>query len=293
MFVPAAAPAPRFQPAPWNSKGSQKGGAQVRNFVAQGGFAKGGFAKGGFAKGGSNKGFGKGGKALTDQQIKMKAGLDKLGKIEAERKVWVGGLTADVTRGKLMEHFKSVCKPSQLEIMSKGTACLAFKDAETAETAIGSLNGSELDGKEIQVDVWTKKERPERKEGEERPKKTKPVINQTLKNAAKGKGKGGKQALSQVALKIKAVDFSLKVWVGGLAEETTWKDLKTHFNDLGAEVHLCDLMKKGTACVTFKTEDEVATAISIVNGTDLAGQAVTVDVWTRPERREKKKKEEA
>jgi len=284
MFVPAAAPAPRFQPAPWNSKGSQKGGASARNFVAKGGFAKGGF----------KKGSGKGGKALTDQQIKAKAGLDKLGKIEAERKVWVGGLGEDVTRRKLEEHFKSgSCKPSQMELMSKGTACLAFKDAETAETAIGSLNGSELDGIEIQVDVWTKKERPERKEGEQRPKKTKPVINQTLKNAAKGKGKGGKQELSKLALKIKAIDHSLKVWVGGLSAETTWKELKAHFNDLGAEVHMCDLMKKGTACVTFKTEEEVATAISIVNGTDLAGQAVTVDVWTKPERREKKKKEEA
>merc|ERR1712086_786084 len=86
--------------------------------------------------------------------------------IEADRKVWVGGLEKEVTRGKLYAHFKDSCKPHLFEVMSKGTACVAFKTAEDAQLAIDTFNGSELDGKEIQVDVWTKKEKKEREEEE-------------------------------------------------------------------------------------------------------------------------------
>ena len=53
------------------------------------------------------------------------------------------------------------------------------------------------------------------------------------------------------------------------AGQTMCKKLKTHFTDLGCEVDMVDLMKPGTACVTFKTEGEAACAISIINGRDL------------------------
>jgi len=207
-----------------------------------------------------------------------------------DRKVWIGGLSKEVTRGKLVHHFKETVKPAIVEIMGKGSACISFKTAEDAETAISVLNGSELEGKSIEVDVWTKKEKKERQEGEERPKRNKKKNKHGLKTSFL---KGGKKTMdSKMKEKLKEVDHSLKLWVGGLSKTTTWKQLKTHFTELGCEVDIADLMKPGTACVTFKTEDEATTAVGIANGTELEGKTLEVDVWKKPERKSKVKKEE-
>merc|ERR1711935_926583 len=108
------------------------------------------------------------------------------------------------------------------------------------------------------------------------------------------KAKPGNKGESKITAKINAIDKTLKVWVGGLSEKTTWKQLKQHFVDSSCEVDMCDMMKPGTACVTFKTEEEVSSAVGAVNGTELDDKTIQVDVWTKPERKEKKmKKEEA
>jgi len=236
-------------------------------------------------KGGKGKG-----KAASTHKF-----MDKLDTIDIERKVWVGGLPKDVTRGNIVEHFKTVCHPGVFEIM-RGSACLSFKSAEDAGNVIASLNGSDMNGSAIQVDVWTQKEKKEKKqrpEGETaggdkkqrlRGKKTKSGLMTTmLKNKTK-------PIDNKMKAKLKEVDHSLKVWVGKLSKTTTWKQLKQHFVDSGCEVDMCDLMKPGTAVVTFKTEDEASSAVASMNGTELDDSALQVDVWTKPERREKKNK---
>jgi len=285
MFIPAGHQMQQsFAPQQSFGKGGQrfggKGGGRAAWAPAAPVMA---FSKGGFGKG---KG---GGKGHRDQDPKQKKALDKLGKIDAENKVWVGGLPKDTKRGALFAHFKDSVKPHLFELMSKGTACVAFKTPEDAQLAIDTFNGSDLDGSSIQVDVWTKKEKTERPE-----KKQGSVIKTSFLKGKKGnKDKpGDNKKKSPMSLKIKAVDHSLKVWVGGLTESTTWKQLKQHFVDSGCEADMCDLMKTGTACVTFKTEDEATTAVGTVNGTELDDSTLQVDVWTRPERREKKKKDE-
>merc|ERR1739841_138453 len=109
-------------------------------------------------------------------------------------------------------------------------------------------------------------EKKERKEGDE-PRKPR-VKKFGLKKSGAG---GGKQPLSKMAEKVKAVDHELKVWVGDLKPTTTWKQVKQHFVDNGCEVDMCDIMKPGSgkACVTFKTADDASTAIATVNATDL------------------------
>jgi len=272
MFVPAAAAI----------KGGRRGkgkGAPIQQLLQN------------LGKGGNRGKGGKGGKG-KEQKYKF---MDQLDAIDAERKVWVGGLPKDIKRGALEQHFKSVSQPSVYEIMSKGSACIAFKTAEDADLAITSLNGSEISGKEIQVDVWTQKEkkerRPEKQEGAGK-KKVKSVIKTSI---LKGKMKGKKSDDPMGAAmkeKLKAVDHALKVWVGGLSEKTTWKQLKQHFTDNDSKVEIASLMKKGTAVLTFKTEDEVSSAVASINGTEIDGKTIEVDVWTKPERKEKKKKTE-
>merc|ERR1712054_465557 len=92
--------------------------------------------------------------------------------------------------------------------------------------------------------------------------------------------------------KLKEIDADMKCWVGGLKPSTTFKKIKEHFTDNGCEPDLCVITRPGTACVTFKSADEASTAIGIVNGTECDGKDIQVDAWTKPEKKEKKKKDD-
>lgn len=101
-----------------------------------------------------------------------------------------------------------------------------------------------------------------------------------------------KKPLGKVAVALKTVDPSLKVWVGGLPEKTTSKELSKHFEDQFAKPKLCDIyVSGGRAIVTYESADDVASAVSIVNGSEFKGSVIEVDVWTKPEKKEKVKKE--
>jgi RNA recognition motif-containing protein len=134
------------------------------NNWSKGGFGK-GFGKGGYLppwfmmqmmqwQWGKGKGFGKG---------KSRQGLRSF---PPEKKVWVGGLPEDgsITFKELQEHFKSVGEAKFAAVMKgsgAGTGGVAFGTEEEAKEAIAKLNGSELAGNKLVVDVWEKKEKEE------------------------------------------------------------------------------------------------------------------------------------
>jgi RNA recognition motif-containing protein len=91
--------------------------------------------------------------------------------------------------------------------------------------------------------------------------------------------------------KLKTIDSTLKVWVGGLKKNVSWKDLEKHFVTI-AKPSLTHINEKnGSGVVCFKNEDDVSTAIASLNGTSLKGSAIEVDAWVRPEREKKDKSE--
>merc|ERR1740129_1428160 len=93
------------------------------------------------------------------------------------------------------------------------------------------------------------------------------------KGYGKGNGRGGKGRLRAAA--------ELKVWVGGLNEETKWKELQTHMDTAGKStwVEVFSGKNAGTGAVVFKTAEEAANAIATLNGSELGGQAIIVDAW--------------
>lgn len=102
-------------------------------------------------KGGKGKGWGKSGGGLIS--------------FPAERKIWVGNLPESVTYEELKAHFTSppTCTAKFAAVLrgkAAGSGGVAFGTAEEATAAIAALNGSSLGGATIEVDVWTKKERP-------------------------------------------------------------------------------------------------------------------------------------
>merc|ERR1712176_856697 len=109
-------------------------------------------------------------------------------------------------------------------------------------------------------------------------------IGQVLKGEAKS---GNDQKYLE---KLKTIDSSLKVWVGGLGKNVTWEDLEKHFADV-AKPSLTHVYNTGKGVVCFKSEADVSTAIDTLNGTELKGSPIEVDVWATPERKKEDKAE--
>lgn len=233
------------------------------------------------------KGGGKG-KVMDKKAADKKKTIERLQKVDVSCKVWVGGLSKKVTWKMLEKHFEeAVAKPAVTDVSeTKGTGVVAFKTAEDAATAIATLNGSELGGKPIEVDAWEKgtfekTDKPKVSGAQKRKNKQaggKPV------QTTKGKKSKVDPAVSE---KLKSIDSSCKVWVGGLADKTTSKGLEKHFEENYGKPSVCEITRKGKACVAYETEQDAETAIITLNATELDGNTIETDAWVKPEKKEK------
>uniref|UniRef100_A0A7S4R3Q4 RRM domain-containing protein n=1 Tax=Alexandrium monilatum TaxID=311494 RepID=A0A7S4R3Q4_9DINO len=74
-----------------------------------------------------------------------------------DRTVWIGNIAQGTTHEDLMPLFKTVGDCKRVQVGTKGTGFAFFADEAAAQAAITQLNGSSVNGQEIQVDVYTKK----------------------------------------------------------------------------------------------------------------------------------------
>ena len=86
-------------------------------------------------------------------------GKNKLKQFDVSQKVWVGGITEEVTWKALQELADTVGKSKWVEVLPKGQACVVYGTAEEAQTAIATLNGSSAGDIVLQFDVWAQKEK--------------------------------------------------------------------------------------------------------------------------------------
>lgn len=97
----------------------------------------------------------------------------------------------------------------------------------------------------------------------------------------KGKGKGKfKDPKAQTMAQINAVKPELKVWVSGLPDKVTWKELQEHFELKDAKPRLAEVLAKGTGVCAFKDAEEATAAIAAVNDSIFKDVTIKVDVWT-------------
>eukprot|EP00403_Amphidinium_massartii_P020476 CAMPEP_0178400038 /NCGR_PEP_ID=MMETSP0689_2-20121128/15584_1 /TAXON_ID=160604 /ORGANISM="Amphidinium massartii, Strain CS-259" /LENGTH=119 /DNA_ID=CAMNT_0020020823 /DNA_START=98 /DNA_END=457 /DNA_ORIENTATION=- len=89
-----------------------------------------------------------------------------------------------------------------------------------------------------------------------------------------GKGKGKGQNMLRA-------DPTLKVWIGNLSPDTKWKELQTHLNQAGKTKWVEVFTGKGaqTGAAVFTEPEEVTKAVEMLNGSELQGSAIQVDVW--------------
>jgi len=86
------------------------------------------------------------------------------------KKLFVGGLSWDTTDESLRSAFASFGEVTEAKVItdretgrSRGFGFVTFDNAESASTAMGEMNGTTLDGRNIRVD--TANERPRRDRG--------------------------------------------------------------------------------------------------------------------------------
>ena len=165
--------------------------------------------------------------------------------------VYVGNLSWDVSWQDLKDHFKQVGNVVHADVMlepgttrSKGCGLVTFANAKDAATAISTLHDTELNGRLIFV-------REDRESGSTK--------------AVGGSAAGG-----------------TSVYVGNLAYDVSWQDLKDHFKQAGNVLH-ADVMlepgttrSKGCGLVTFANAKDAATAISTLHDTELNGRLIFV-----------------
>jgi len=135
-----------------------KGQPQASKKAAEASAAAMALKKNGASKG--QKGKGKGKKEQAPDSSENKKTMERLGNIEAELKVWIGGLPKAVSWKELETHIVAVfAKPSITHVMPSGKGVCSFKTAEEATACIAALNGTELKGKVLEADVWTQKKK--------------------------------------------------------------------------------------------------------------------------------------
>eukprot|EP00929_Paragymnodinium_shiwhaense_P005791 TRINITY_DN10813_c0_g1_i1.p1 TRINITY_DN10813_c0_g1~~TRINITY_DN10813_c0_g1_i1.p1 ORF type:complete len:238 (-),score=73.62 TRINITY_DN10813_c0_g1_i1:193-906(-) len=99
----------------------------------------------------------------------------------------------------------------------------------------------------------------------------------------KGKGfpsKGFFKGTGPVGL---MVDPKLKVWFGNLPEAVDWKALQTLVDKVGKSkwVEVFTGKGKGTAAVSFATEEDAASVVKSLHDTEFMGSKIAVEHWKR------------
>ncbi|EKE42624.1 hypothetical protein ENUP19_0149G0023 [Entamoeba nuttalli] len=172
---------------------------------------------------------------------------------------------------------------------SRGFGFMEFPDTETRDLAIKEMNGQEVEGKILQVEVEseeTKKELKKKKEEEMKLKKEKDV-----EKAKRAKEYIEIRHLSKCA-KLEVAQKQKKcIFVKGFPNTWKIKDLKERFDDFGA-IKATILMEKkgiskGCGFVDFENEENAKKAVEEMNGRGVEGGELEVSMAKISERGQK------
>eukprot|EP00746_Dinoflagellata_sp_MGD_P072354 gnl/MRDRNA2_/MRDRNA2_29371_c0_seq1.p1 gnl/MRDRNA2_/MRDRNA2_29371_c0~~gnl/MRDRNA2_/MRDRNA2_29371_c0_seq1.p1 ORF type:complete len:231 (+),score=54.22 gnl/MRDRNA2_/MRDRNA2_29371_c0_seq1:101-793(+) len=224
-------------------------------------------------------------------------------------RVYVGNLDWRITWQNLKDHMKQAGHVNFVDLFegpdgrSKGCATIEYGNPMDAQKAINGLNDTQLGERLIFVRQDVKPERANKGGGKGwggggggfggkggfggfggggggmSMTQMNPMF-QKMQFGGKGKGKGKKGSVIE-----NGPDCA--VWIGNLPSAIGWQDLKAHFDQAGKTTWVENLAQKnkgkskGVGGVAYKTPQEAQNAISMLNGTVLAGQVLQVDRWVK------------
>lgn len=192
------------------------------------------------------------------------------------KRVYVGNLSWDVAWQDLKDHMRDVGDVSYAEVMtdhdgrSKGCGIVEFSTVDGAKEAIEKLTDTELKGRMIFV-------REDREQG-----------GSGFHGGGGGRGDGGGGGGSgdgggwtNHQPNRGHHNSGVSVYVGNLAYETSWQDLKDHMRAAG-NVDKADILKgndgrsKGCGIVLYQRPQEAARAIRELQNSELNGRPIFV-----------------
>ncbi|CAK7330737.1 unnamed protein product [Dovyalis caffra] len=178
---------------------------------------------------------------------------------EAARRLYVGNIPRTLTNEELTKIVEEHGAVEKAEVMydkysgrSRRFAFVTMKTVEDANAAVEKLNGTEIGGREIKVNITEK-----------------PLQTLNLSSLQSDESQ--------------FVDSPYKVYVGNLAKTVTTDTLKKYFSEkakvLSAKVSRVPGTSKssGFGFVTFSSEEDVEVAISSLNNSLLEGQSIRVN----------------
>eukprot|EP00933_Yihiella_yeosuensis_P065212 TRINITY_DN6892_c0_g1_i1.p1 TRINITY_DN6892_c0_g1~~TRINITY_DN6892_c0_g1_i1.p1 ORF type:complete len:227 (-),score=44.83 TRINITY_DN6892_c0_g1_i1:81-761(-) len=202
-----------------------------------------------------------------------------------DRTVWLGNLAPGTTHAHLMPVMTQVGGCKRVQVGTKGTGFAFFSNAQEAQQAILHLNGTFVNGSNIQVDTYTKKGPGIRKPAGNQwmQRSVTPVWQPMFQKTSQFMGKGASKGASKGA--GKAWQFEVQhpdrtVWLGNIASGTTHLDLLPIMNQVGGCKRVV-VGSKGTGFAFFATAEEAQSAITSLNGTIVQGSAIQVDVYEK------------
>jgi len=153
---------------------------------------------------------------------------------------------------------------------SKGCGIVEFSNADDAQHAIASLNDTELLGRLIFV--------REDREGSDGFNRGGAAGASRGRSPGRGGARGDRGGYNNSR---PAVVTNGRVYVGNLAWDVTWQDLKDHFRTCGEVLHAdvfmgSDGRSRGCGLVEFATNVEAAEAIARLNDLDFRGRPLHV-----------------
>ncbi|KAL3778321.1 hypothetical protein ACHAW5_008874 [Stephanodiscus triporus] len=193
----------------------------------------------------------------------------------AGRSVYVGNLTYEVVWQDLKDHMRAAGDVLHARVLtmhdgrSKGCGVVEYASADAASRAIAELHDSELMGRQIFV-------REDREE------------SRSMVTAVGGGGgvvgggggeRGGRGGGRDAAAAAAAAGRS--VYVGNLAYEVAWQDLKDHMRAAGDVLHakvltMQDGRSKGCGVVEYASADAASRAIAELHDSELMGRQIFV-----------------
>jgi len=199
------------------------------------------------------------------------------------RMVYIGNLPFNIKWQDLKDHMKQAGEVEFAKILtqdgsdwgrSRGVAYARYATENEAKAAIATLNGTDLGGRTITVDVWTG---AKPRQGAKGFLAMKGAVMKGWGKGFKGWGKG---------VKVHG-ETSQMVYVGNLPFKAEWQELKDHMKAAGAVEFVKILtqdgseygLSKGIGCVRYSTEAEANAAVAQFNGSELMGRTLVVDKW--------------
>ncbi|RHX97141.1 hypothetical protein DYB30_005167 [Aphanomyces astaci] len=154
-------------------------------------------------------------------------------------KVFVGNLSDKVKESDIRDKFEKFGKILEISIKTPS-------HVRDAEDAVRELNGTELDGNTLRVEITKRGPRGEDPRDMERDERSR-----------------------------RQHGTSYRISVSGLSSDTSWQDLKDFLRDAGDVAH-AEVDRRGHGTASFQTADQMDRAIRKLDDEELKGRRVRI-----------------